>query len=367
MNNTRKIIALVTNDLIQDQRMHRVCSALHEKGYNVTLVGKKSQQPISKLGLGFKTLRLSFMFKKGFLFYLETIFRYFFLLMHQRPHLVWAVDTDTIIPSIIFKKFYQSKVIFDAHEYFHEVPELNKKPLKKWIWKKVGNIFIPKANAHITVGHALADILTKEYNRHFNVLRNVPVIKDVSSSKSTEKKYILYQGVLNEGRGLEILISAMQKIKELELWIAGEGDLSNLLRMKAATSTQRHRINFLGWMIPEELEKITRNAYLGINILSSDSLSYRYSLANKFFDYIHAEVPSVNMNYPEYAAILKEWPVGIMVDILNEDEIADAINNLNKNENKYAILKENTKRAKINFHWGKEKSILNDILASIGI
>ncbi|MFM6952116.1 MAG: glycosyltransferase, partial [Bacteroidota bacterium] len=43
------------------------------------------------------------------------------------------------------------------------------------------------------------------------------------------KQFMLYQGALNEGRGLEVLIEAMKSIP-CELVLAGEGDLSKALR-----------------------------------------------------------------------------------------------------------------------------------------
>jgi len=37
----KKIASLVTNDLHQDQRMNRICTALADAGYEVTLIGRK--------------------------------------------------------------------------------------------------------------------------------------------------------------------------------------------------------------------------------------------------------------------------------------------------------------------------------------
>ena len=35
-----KIYCTVTNDLNQDQRMHRICSSMTQMGFDVTLVGR---------------------------------------------------------------------------------------------------------------------------------------------------------------------------------------------------------------------------------------------------------------------------------------------------------------------------------------
>lgn len=362
VNDHKTVFALVTNDLLQDQRMHRICSALQSHGYKVTLVGRSSKRSMDDLHFGFQTKRVNFCFHKGIPFYVEIVLRYFFLLIQHRPDIVWSVDTDTIIPAILYKKIHKSKVIYDAHEYFHEVPELTHKPIKKWMWKMVGKIFVPDADAFVTVGAALATILSKDYNRNFLVLMNVPELKNKAISNTKTIKYMLYQGVLNEGRGLDILIDAMSEIYDLELWIAGEGDLSESLRQSAKLSQQSHRIKFLGWLLPKELDEVTANAYLGINILASDSLSYRYSLANKFFDYMHAGVPSVNMQYPEYVEILNTWPVGITITQCDVQTVCTAINNIQKDAKTYNAMKKMTEVAKNNFQWEKEQNNLFEIM-----
>ena len=74
------------------------------------------------------------------------------------------------------------------------------------------------------------------------VARNAAVAANVSRLDTAELPptpteavidgYILYQGVLNEGRGLEALIDAMPQVTA-RLVICGEGDLSVSLRERA--------------------------------------------------------------------------------------------------------------------------------------
>ena len=71
----------------------------------------------------------------------------------------------------------------------------------------------------------------KKYKKPFSVIRNVPFYQN-ETAKSPQN-IILYQGVLNEGRGLEQVIQAMQAIENAALWLAGEGDLSTVLRKQA--------------------------------------------------------------------------------------------------------------------------------------
>ena len=61
----------------------------------------------------------------------------------------------------------------------------------------------------------------------------MPEKNDLKKVDFTQQKpIILYQGALNVGRGLGEVLEAMAEIQEAELWLAGEGDLSDFLREK---------------------------------------------------------------------------------------------------------------------------------------
>ena len=85
-----------------------------------------------------------------------------------------------------------------------------------------------KAKICFTVNESLAQILGEKYDKQFAFIRNVP-LAFTERHPVNKKPYILYQGALNKGRGLEVLIEAMQGVP-LELWIAGKGDLEAELK-----------------------------------------------------------------------------------------------------------------------------------------
>ena len=67
----KKIVCTVINDLSTDQRMHRICDALVDAGFDVTLIGRQLSTseilPLRK----FQQIRLKCIWNKGFLFYFE--------------------------------------------------------------------------------------------------------------------------------------------------------------------------------------------------------------------------------------------------------------------------------------------------------
>ena len=222
-----KIAVTVTNDLIQDQRMHRICTSLRTAGHDVVLVGRERSSSVGLLNQNFDQKRLKCWFDKGVLFYLEYNLRLFLLLMTMKVDLLYSVDLDTLGSLGLVSLLRNKKLVYDAHEYFIEVPELQNSSFKKWLWNLIGVIFIPKSNLCITVNEELAVVLKDKYHHDFEVVRSVPVLlADKDRQSPSDTRIILYQGVLNRGRGLEEAIRWISKSnKNIELHIVGEGDL----------------------------------------------------------------------------------------------------------------------------------------------
>ena len=365
MGEVKKIIVSVSNDLTYDQRMQRHCKVLREAGYEVCLIGRKRGLSLPLKEEVFEQKRLSCFFEKGKLFYIEFNLRLFFYLLFEPCDILLAVDYDTILPNTIVAKIKSKKLVFDAHEYFTEVPELYLRKSIKFIWSIIGNACIPKANLAYTVGPALAKLFSKQHGIPFHSIMNVPPLQIESSIDSTKslERIILYQGALNLGRGIEELILAMKHV-DATLWIAGEGDLSKELRELVQTEKLDNKVLFLGFVLPKTLPEITAQAYICCNLLLPNGLSYYYSLANKFFDYIHAGKPQICANFPEYEAINDKIELAVLCSA-KTDEIANALNKLLNDEVLYEKLKNNCLKAAQVYNLQHESHKLINLFATL--
>jgi len=98
------------------------------------------------------------------------------------------------------------------------------RPKTKRIWEWVAHRTIPKLKYAYTVCQSLQTVFKEKYNTHFEVIRNVPFLQPIiTEALPFQAPFILlYQGVLNDGRGLEEMIIALQQLPQVELWMAGE-------------------------------------------------------------------------------------------------------------------------------------------------
>ncbi|MFC7669822.1 glycosyltransferase [Hymenobacter humi] len=230
----RLLLFAVTTDLCFDQRMQRICGSLAAAGYRVQLVGWQRPASPPLTPQPYAQHRLRGWFQRGKLFYLEYNLRLFFYLLGQRAAAWCAADLDTALPVWLRARLGGQPFVYDAHELFTEVPEVVARPAVQRVWRWVEGFIVPRARLAYTVGPALAQVFEQRYGRPFAVVRNVSRLQEPAPEPiaSSPTGYILYQGALNVGRGLESLLDAMPQVAG-RLVICGEGDLSAALRARA--------------------------------------------------------------------------------------------------------------------------------------
>ncbi|HEV7620969.1 MAG TPA: glycosyltransferase, partial [Flavisolibacter sp.] len=167
----------------------------------------------------------------------------------------------------------------------------------------------------------------------------------------------IYQGAVNEGRSFETLIPAFQWI-DCPIRIYGDGNFMD----KAIALTRQYKLEskiiFKGKLTPAELIYITPQALLGITLFEKQGLSNYYSLANRFFDYIHAGIPQICADYPVYKQINDEFEVAVLVPDMSPESIATAINKLLNNAPLQNKLSNNCYPARQIYNWQNEEKKL---------
>ncbi|MEZ5002488.1 MAG: glycosyltransferase [Chitinophagales bacterium] len=357
-----KIILTVTNDLNFDQRMHRICDSLQRHGYEVVLVGRERKHSLPLKKQLYQQIRLKGWFKRNLFFYAEYNIRLLFYLLFNRFDVVCGVDLDTLLAAYFSALVKRKKCVYDAHEYFPELPELQGRRGVKSFWTAVERLLLPKVSGVYTVSNGIKTIFENRYKRNVQLIRNLPHLNIVPGA-IVEQPYILYQGALNVGRGLETLISIMPSINA-QLWLAGEGDLSDELRSLASkklSKAESGKIRFLGKVDPNELKQITANAILGVNLLEPMGESYYHSLSNKFFDYVMAAIPQICIGFPEYQRLNDQHKVAILVDDLDQTTLVNRINELLNNVALRQELINNCLVARKEWNWEQEEKILLEI------
>lgn len=359
----KRVLITVTNDLSTDQRVDKVCSTLLNDGYTVLLIGRKLKNSVP-INRNYKTKRIQLLFNQGFLFYAEYNLRLFFILFFSKKDILLSNDLDSLAANYLVSVFQNKKLVYDSHELFSEIPELVHRPFVKKFWTSLEQLLLPKLKNTYTVCKSIADYYNERYATNFKVVRNLPTLKKIETHKlpfSTEgKKIIIYQGALNIGRGLELMIDAMAYLDNYILLIAGSGDIITDLQLRSKNKSVENKVHFLGKLLPSELQKITPLAGIGLSLEEDLGLNYRYALPNKIFDYIQAEIPILVSDLPEMKQIVIKYKVGEIIKSRTPEALSTQINTMLKNDYSESILK-----AKQALTWEHEKITLQDIFKNL--
>jgi glycosyltransferase involved in cell wall biosynthesis len=355
-----KLLFSVTNDLVYDQRMNRICTSLANAGYDVTLIGRTHSKSPALQSKPFRQKRFRCFFKKGKLFYAEYNIKLFFILLFAKVDVYCAIDLDSILPNLLASKIRGKKRVYDAHELFCEMEEVYTRPRIYKMWKWIEKISVPHFDNGYTIGDFYAQEYKKMYNKNYTVVRNATVLNEAEQLPNKEEiTYILYQGAVNEGRSFDTLIPAMQHVNG-KMIICGNGNYFEQTKALITKYNLQDKITMTGYIKPLELINYTRNAYIGITIFSdaSKSKSNYLSMGNRFFDYMHSAIPQICVNYPEYNKVNSEFEISLLVDDLQEKTLADAINKLLLDKNYYNRLRNNALQCRKQYCWQQEEKKL---------
>jgi glycosyltransferase involved in cell wall biosynthesis len=388
-----KIAILLNGDIINDSRVIRIIRSLSKNENNLidlfyiegteadnSLFSKNVRLFSIDRKITFKTqvLRHSFFYNE-FLFFVKAV-----LSTTVNYDYIYANDLPCLSPAIKLKKHLNAKVIYDSHEIYLETINqffpISSTGIKKLIFKfiiffmrKFGEIaekrLLKKTDTFITVGLGLKLYFERKYNvKNINVLMNFPTkpiqLKsvDLHNILGIDKSdfLVIYQGVLNLGRGLFTMIESLKYTNpNVKLVILGYGTLKESLKEFVKLNNLTDKVHFLEKVDSSVLLNYTKAANCGISLLEPFNLSCKYAAPNKLFEYINAGIPIITSDTFESRIIFKKYEVGI---ILENDPIiiANAMNEMSVKDLSHYV--KNCENAAREFNWENQEEILLNLI-----
>jgi glycosyltransferase involved in cell wall biosynthesis len=271
-------------------------------------------------------------------------------------------DLNTLLQGYIGAKWRWKKrqLIYDSHEVQTSRTGYNSK-----IFGKIEAFLIRKIDQMIVENHTRAQYNDKIYGFYPNVVHNYPFKLDVQNDErvplhqmlgiSSTEKILLYQGGIQEGRGLDKLIKAAPLFSEGILVFIGDGKMKPALVKLVEEMKLEDRVRFLPKVPLKELPEYTRNAFIGFQVLNNVCFNHYSASSNKLFEYLMAGVPVVACSFPEIQRVVEDEKVGICIDSHDFQDIAIGVNFILENSRVYEEMKRNCFRASENYNWDTEK------------
>lgn len=356
MNRSRRIVLTVTSDPNYDQRMIRICTSLQAAGYEVLLLGRERPGSKPLIPRPFRQVRLKQRIDSGKLFYALYNLKLFFYLLFVKADCFCAIDLDTILPVYYVSRLRRKPRVYDAHELFCEMEEVVTKPVVQKMWYWIERHTVPHFPAGYTVNKSYVDEYRRMYGVEYAIVRNATVLRPLTIPVKPQRT-ILYQGAVNHGRCFDVLIPAMQQV-DAQLIVCGEGNFYKEAQELVRSLQLEDKVIFKGYVPPNELPAYTLEAYVGITLFVATSPSNELSLANRFFDYMHAGVPQLGVRYPEYENINREYEVALLLDEVTVASVADGLNRLLTDDAYYQHLQQECLQAREMYCWQEEEKRL---------
>lgn len=275
-------------------------------------------------------------------------------------------DLNTLYVGHICKQRTGAKLVYDSHELATERNRMGRswKAWATWNERK----WLPSADALIVASPSWINHLRVKHGSIPEISEtviNVPEVNEAIEPRDLHAKLSLpahapimvYQGSIQENRGIEPAIEAVQQLDGVVLVIIGYGyhrpTLEEMVRKRKLTD----QVYFFGPVPNRELLEYTASADIGLCNIVNSSLSYHTSLPNKLFEYIAAGVPVIGSDSPEIGRIVKETGVGEVCDPVDPEALAAAARKLLAQPDDYRRA---TGRAATRYQWAvEEKNLLS--------
>ena len=362
----------VINDLSTDQRVHKHCLLLGQKGYDVLLIGRETSTSVSLDSRAYSMIRMKLPFENGPLFYASYNIGLFFHLLFRKVDLFFSNDLDTLLPNFFASKLRGKQLIYDSHEFFTEVPELTSRPRVQGVWKSMEKWILPKLKNALTVNQSIAGLYKEAYGIEMKVLRNIPQLVEPAEQPSKselglplDKKIIILQGSgINMHRGAEESVEAMRYVEDAILLILGSGDVIPELKQLVKQYNLEHSVIFKGRMPYDKMMAHTRVADLGLSLDKDTNVNYRFSLPNKLFDYIHAGIPVLGSDLVEVKRIIENYRVGEIAVSFEPEKLAAQIQEMLLSP-EVKEWRRNALKARAELNWETETKVLSTMIDNL--
>ena len=328
------VLIIALNKIEFDARLTNFINTLISNNYSIATVTLDSSFTSNsfysfeiKLNENLKT------FEKTFLFNLKA--QNYFNKIH--PRYVLCSDVYSLPAGRYFKKKYKSCVIYDSREIYSALYSLRSKRLKQFVLTKFENYLVRFVDKIIVTGELDKEILQKLFpSKSMYVIKNFPssVIFRPYNKPNLRQKLnlpensllLVYQGVLLEGRGIEIGLEALKFDERLHFIILGTGGFETKFKNLAKELGIENRTHFLGNIPYRQLYDYTSQCDVGLCLIAPLSLSYKLALPNKLFEYCHSGIPVIATMLPAIEEVFKLFSIGELVPAyIKPNELAEKV------------------------------------------
>jgi glycosyltransferase involved in cell wall biosynthesis len=336
-----RVLIISLSDVGRDPRVARQVEALREE-HEVTVA---AYGPHERDGIGFFELStdahdfsLNGLYQGAARIFLRQAGRFDYAYWRDPRFCTWhdeiasvpadlLVVNDTILLPAALRAANGSPVVFDAHEY---APTQHEEFLRARLFvtpliRHISRTYLPKVQGMMVVSESIGELYGAYTAVKPVVITNAPPFAAIAPRPVDDKIRLIHFGGADPGRRLEKMIEMMSYLDErfsLELLLVGGDSYVRKLKQLAGSD---NRIEFQAPVPMQKLVEVASRADVGLLLYSDDNPQFRYSLPNKFFEYIQARLAVAIGPSPEMARIVRRYGCGLVSDTFEAPDLASLL------------------------------------------
>lgn len=371
---SQKVVHMTSVHSALDGRIfHKECRSLARAGFDVTIVGPHSKDTVADL------VHIKSVVKDGSRFrrMTRTVWRVYQEARRLAADVYHFHDPE-LIPVALLLRVRGKKVIYDIHE---DVPKdiMSKfylpawtRPIIAWGAVQIERAACSRFSAVVTVTPTIADRF-RSINDRTEVLYNYPYAREIVFAQrvspwSSRRQAVAYTGGINAQRAIREMVTAMSLLPpslNASLELAGNETPEEIDPQEIYAHSGWARVRHHGLLDQPSTFRLLHQVRAGLVVYHPEP-NHLESLPQKIFEYMGAGLPVIASDFPLWRKLLGKIGCAILVDPLDPQAIARAIEHLLSHP---AEAEEMGLRGQLavleQFNWDSEAEKLVDLYVSL--
>ncbi len=282
----------------------------------------------------------------------------------HRAAVVQAHDVNTLPTAWLAARLSGAKLVYDAHEISTSREGYSR--YRKWV-ALVERTLMPRTQGNITTTDARAKFFARAYAiARPLVLQNRPRFSNNPPTQRIRDELgllqswpiIVYQGGLQQGRGLERLLRLAATVQGAYFVLIGGGKMTATLMALRDELGLTGRVHFIPVVSLADLPSYTASADIGVQPIENTCLNHFTTDSNKLFEYVIAGLPVIATDFPEIRSIVKTHDIGLLVPAGDDLQLHAALKRLVDSPSLRQKYARNAIKATTQLNWEQQEGVL---------